>query len=92
MDLVKTDQATASEGADIFRRVVDFHPRCVAEGVGTLHPGEVLDERFVITEVVSRSGMSMIFRAQDLHNGNECRARGGKDGEQALGFCGLAIG
>jgi serine/threonine-protein kinase len=70
MDLVKTDQATASEGADIFRRVVDFHPRCVAEGVGTLHPGEVLDERFVITEVVSRSGMSMIFRAQDLHNGN----------------------
>jgi serine/threonine-protein kinase len=33
-------------------------------------PGEILDDRFLITEVVSRSGMAMIYRAQDLHHHN----------------------
>ena len=35
-----------------------------------LHPGDVLDERFLITEIISRSGMAMIYKAQDLHNQN----------------------
>ena len=64
------EPATSPLGVDLFRRVVDYHPPCSASGVGTLQPGEVLDDRFVITELISRSGMSMIFRAQDLHNAN----------------------
>ena len=38
--------------------------------VGELHPEEILDGRFLVTEVISRSGMAMIFKAQDLCNGN----------------------
>lgn len=41
-----------------------------ANRVGELHPGEILDDRFMITEVISRSGMALIFKAQDLHNHN----------------------
>jgi serine/threonine-protein kinase len=35
-----------------------------------LQPGDILDDRFMITEVISRSGMAFIFKAQDFHNGN----------------------
>ena len=38
--------------------------------MGMPQPGDVLDDRFVITEVISRSGMALIFKAQDLHNDN----------------------
>ncbi len=64
------EPATAPLGVDFFRRVVDYHPPCSASGVGALQPGEVLDDRFVVTELISRSGMSLIYRAQDLNNGN----------------------
>ncbi len=67
---MKPAPTAAGAEVEIFRQVVDYHPPCVATGVGVLQPGEVLDDRFVITEVISRSGMSMIFRAQDLHRGN----------------------
>ncbi len=33
-------------------------------------PGDTLDGRFLITEVLSRSGMGWIFKAHDTHNGN----------------------
>jgi serine/threonine-protein kinase len=33
--------------------------------------GQVLDERFEITDVVSRSGMATIFKARDLTNGQD---------------------
>jgi serine/threonine-protein kinase len=38
---------------------------------GELHPGEILDERFALTELISRGGMATIFKAQDLQNGGE---------------------
>lgn len=33
-------------------------------------PGHLLDGRFLITEVLSRSGMATIFKAEDNHNGS----------------------
>ena len=33
-----------------------------------LHPGQTLDDRFLITETISRSGMATIFKATDLKN------------------------
>jgi serine/threonine protein kinase len=38
---------------------------------GELRPGDVLDGRFAITEMLCRSGMATIFRAQDLHSGDK---------------------
>ncbi|HTT55983.1 MAG TPA: protein kinase [Opitutaceae bacterium] len=34
-----------------------------------LEPGQVLDDRFEITELISRSGMASIFKARDRENG-----------------------
>jgi serine/threonine-protein kinase len=50
--------------------VTEYHPAVEANRTGELHPGDILDERFLITEVISRSGMAMIFKAQDLFNHN----------------------
>jgi serine/threonine protein kinase len=36
-----------------------------------LSPGDVLDDRFALTELISRGGMATIFKAQDLQNGGE---------------------
>jgi serine/threonine-protein kinase len=36
-----------------------------------LRQGQVLDGRFKITEVLSRSGMATIFKAEDTHNQNQ---------------------
>lgn len=67
---MKQEHPSALEGVACCANVVDFHPAANAGGAGALQPGEILDERFLITEVISRSGMAMIFRAQDLHDGN----------------------
>ena len=37
---------------------------------GKLNPGDVLDDRFLIVEIVNRGGMATIFKAQDLHHQN----------------------
>jgi serine/threonine-protein kinase len=50
--------------------VAEYHPTIEANRTGELHPGDILDDQFLITEVISRSGMAMIFKAQDLHNHN----------------------
>jgi len=39
-----------------------------------LQPGELLDERFLLTEVISEGGMATIFKAQDLRDGNQAVA------------------
>jgi serine/threonine protein kinase len=33
--------------------------------------GQLLDDRFLITEILSRSGMATIFKAEDTHNQNQ---------------------
>lgn len=37
--------------------------------VGEIEPGQTLDGRFVVEELVARSGMASIYRAQDLQTG-----------------------
>ena len=52
------------------RDVPEYHAP-VKPAIGSeLHPGNVLDERFLITEVISRSGMATIYKAQDLQSQN----------------------
>ncbi len=65
---MKTDGACPLDQVTCCRGVSDYHPRVEPAGGTELQPGDVLDDRFLITEVISRSGMAMIFKAQDLHN------------------------
>jgi serine/threonine protein kinase len=36
-----------------------------------LHPGDLLDGRFLIIELISRGGMATIFKARDMHHEDE---------------------
>jgi serine/threonine protein kinase len=67
---MKTTQLCPLEGVACCQGVAEYHPAIEANRTGELHPGDILDDRFLITEVISRSGMAMIFKAQDLHNHN----------------------
>ena len=51
------------------RSVQEYHDPVESNGA-PFCPGDMLDDRFLITEVLSRSGMGCIFKAQDTHNGN----------------------
>ena len=50
--------------------VVPEHQDPVDSAGAPFQPGDVLDQRFRITALLSRSGMAMIFKADDLQNGN----------------------
>ena len=50
------------------REVADYHEPVNSRGGEELRPGDILDDRFLITEVISRSGMAMIFKAQDMRH------------------------
>ena len=52
------------------RNVPEHHEEVDASGA-PFQPGHVLDRRFRITEILSRSGMATIFKAEDLQNGNQ---------------------
>ena len=52
------------------QRVPEHHDPVDAAGA-PFQPGEVLDGRFRITEVISRSGMATIFKAEDQPNQNQ---------------------
>jgi eukaryotic-like serine/threonine-protein kinase len=67
---MKTTQLCPLEHVGCCQGVAEYHPAVEANRVGELHPGDILDDRFLITEVISRSGMAMIFKAQDLFNHN----------------------
>ena len=51
------------------RSVEEHHDPVESDGV-PFQPGDMLDERFLITDVLSRSGMGCIFKAKDTHNGD----------------------
>ena len=55
---------------DSCRAVPEHHDPVEAAGA-PFQPGHRLDGRFLITEVLSRSGMGTIFKAEDQHNGNQ---------------------
>jgi serine/threonine-protein kinase len=52
------------------RNVPEYHEP-VETSRAPFQPGYVLDDRFLITEVLSRSGMATIFKAEDLQNGKQ---------------------
>src|SRR3974390_736327 len=56
------------EGVATCRNVPEHHDPVDAAGV-PFRPGDVLDSRFLIAEVLSRSGMGTIFKAEDRQNG-----------------------
>ena len=64
-----TNTASPLEDVASCRSVLEHHDRVDSDGV-PFRLGDMLDNRFLVTEVLSRSGMGCIFKAQDTHNGN----------------------
>ena len=52
------------------RDVPEHHDPVDTTGV-PFQPGHLLDGRFLITEIISRSGMGTIFKAEDKENGDQ---------------------
>ena len=67
---MKRDDTCPLEQVTCCREVVEHHDPVETSGV-PFQPGHVLDGRFMITEVLSRSGMGTIFKAEDKRNGNQ---------------------
>jgi len=65
---VKRDDTCPLEQVTCCRDVSEHHDPVDVAGV-PFQPGQVLDGRFRITEVLSRSGMGTIFKAQDERHG-----------------------
>jgi serine/threonine-protein kinase len=66
---VKQNEACPLEQVPCCREVPEHHDP--VDGAGApFQPGQVLDGRFLITEVLSRSGMGTIFKAEDKQGGN----------------------
>ena len=63
------DTARPLEEVGTCRDVPEHHDPVDTAGL-PFRPGHVLDGRFVITEVLSRSGMGTIFKAEDKQSGN----------------------
>lgn len=64
MGRVKPKAACPLEDVSSCRAVPEHHDPVDASGV-PFQPGQTLDGRFLITEVLSRSGMATIFKAED---------------------------
>jgi len=70
---VNRDATCPLEQVTCCRKVPEHHDPVDVAGV-QFQPGQVLDGRFVITEVLSRSGMGTIFKAEDKANGDRAVA------------------
>ena len=64
---VQVVQIEEVESVSYYRGVPTYR-KPVARNADVLHPGETLDDRFLILETVSRSGMATIYKATDLTN------------------------
>jgi serine/threonine-protein kinase len=67
---MKRDDTCPLEQVTCCQEVVEHHDP-VDASAAPFQEGQVLDDRFVITEVLSRSGMGTIFKAEDKQNGNQ---------------------
>lgn len=67
---MKTKDACPLEQVASCRNVPEHHEPVETSGV-PFQPGHLLDGRFLITEVLSRSGMATIFKAEDKQNGGQ---------------------
>lgn len=67
---MKTKTACPLEEVTSCREVPEHHDPVDSSGA-PFQPGHVLDGRFRITEILSRSGMATIFKAEDQGNRNQ---------------------
>lgn len=67
---MKSNETCPLEQVTCFREVPEHHDPVDAAGA-PFQPGHVLDGRFRVIEVLSRSGMGTIFKAEDIRNGNQ---------------------
>jgi serine/threonine-protein kinase len=65
-----TKEACLLEEVPSCRNVPEHHEPVDADGL-PFQPGQLLDGRFAITDVLSRSGMATIYRAEDRQSGNK---------------------
>lgn len=66
---MKQNETCPLEQVPCCREVPEHHDPVDTAGA-PFQPGHVLDGRFLITEVLSRSGMGTIFKAEDKQDGN----------------------
>ena len=59
------------EAVSNYRGAPIYHEQTQPVAAGEFYPGQVVDNRFEIAEVISRSGMAVIYRATDREGGGE---------------------
>lgn len=67
---MKTDKLSPLEEVSCCRDVPEHHDP-VDIGATPFRPGQMLDGRFRITEIINRSGIATILKAEDTHRDNE---------------------
>ncbi len=65
---VQVVQVDAVEEVNYYRGVPVYREPAAPPPTGDLRPGDLLDDRFLILETISRSGMATIFKATDQTN------------------------
>ena len=67
---MKTEDACPLEQVASCHNVPEHHEPVDSSGA-PFQPGQIVDGRFKITEILSRSGMGTIFKAEDRQNSNQ---------------------
>lgn len=62
---IQVIQIDEVEAVSFYRGVPAYHTPADVMGSRDVQPGQTLDDRFYITEIISRSGMATIFKATD---------------------------
>ncbi len=62
IQIIQVDQV---EEVGVYRGVPVYHQPAATAASGDLQPGQLLDDRFFMHEIISRSGMATIFKATD---------------------------
>ena len=65
---IQVVQIDEVEALSFYRGVPAYHTPADVMGSRDVQPGQTLDDRFYITEIISRSGMATIFKATDKQN------------------------
>jgi serine/threonine protein kinase len=67
---VTTDHSRVSEQAARYREGMDSKALGELRALVGLCPGDILDDRFLLTEVIRQGGMGTVFKAEDLQDQN----------------------
>jgi serine/threonine protein kinase len=67
---VTTDHSPVSEQAARYRAGTDPSALSELQALVGLCPGDILDDRFLLTEVIRQGGMGTVFKAEDLQDQN----------------------